>query len=50
MIPDVGEVSWRANVVALMEIFVVVFFGLVRLAQEAKPYGPFVYEEMFLKH
>lgn len=50
MIPNVGEVSWCSDVVALMEVLVVVFFGFVWLAQEAKPYGPFVYEEMFLKH
>jgi hypothetical protein len=50
MIPNVGEVSRCADVVTLMKVLVVVFFGFVRLAQEAKPYGPFVYEEMFLKH
>lgn len=50
MIPNVGEVSRSADVVAQMEVFVVIFFGFVWLAQEAKPYGPFVDKEMFLKH
>lgn len=32
MVPNVGEVSRRADVVAQMEVFVVIFFGFVRLA------------------
>jgi hypothetical protein len=42
MIPDIGEIYRRADVVDLLKILVVFIIGFVWFPQKAKPDTPFV--------